>query len=81
MDNDRWFNAVMEVAANFSKIYGNNSQADINEYYALVITLYCARPPDDDDCPIGVCPNPDVAGTLLRIARKFSLSFLPRTVI
>jgi len=74
MENDGWFNTVVDVAGNFSK-------AEDAAYYALVVTLYCAQPPDDDDCPIGVCPNPDVAGTLLRIARRFPLSFLPRTVI
>ena len=23
---------------------------------------YCLSPPDDDNCPYGYCPNPDVAG-------------------
>ena len=87
MADDKWYHTVVDVAGNFSKFPSNYqagdnyTRADINAYNALVVTLYCAQPPDNDDCPIGVCPNPDVAGTLLRIARKFPLSFLPRTVI
>jgi hypothetical protein len=45
------------------------------------VAIYCLNPPKDDDCPVGICPNPDVAGPLLRIARKFSFSSLQRMVI
>lgn len=37
------------------------------------VAIYCANPLKDDDCPVGVCPNPDIAGPLVRIARKFLL--------
>ena len=43
--------------------------------------IYCLNPPGDDDCPIGLCPNPDVAGPLLRIARMFFVSLLRRIVV
>lgn len=36
--------------------------------------IYCLNPPKHDGCPIGICPNPDIAGPLVRIASKFSLS-------
>jgi len=36
------------------------------------IAIYCLNPLNDDDCPVGICPNPDIAGPLVRIAREFS---------
>jgi hypothetical protein len=27
------------------------------------ISAYCLNPPEDDGCPYGPCPNPDVTGT------------------
>ncbi|KAF9782943.1 hypothetical protein BJ322DRAFT_1073515 [Thelephora terrestris] len=30
--------------------------------------IYCLNPPQHDGCPIGICPNPDIAGPLVRIA-------------
>ena len=38
--------------------------------------IYCLNPLGDDDCPVGVCPNPDIAGVLVRTARMFSVPFL-----
>lgn len=38
--------------------------------------IYCLNPPKNDDCPIGICPNPDVDGPLVRIACEFSFSFV-----
>ncbi|KAK7691908.1 hypothetical protein QCA50_005313 [Cerrena zonata] len=29
---------------------------------------YCVAPPSDDNCAFGYCPNPDIAGPLVRIA-------------
>ena len=42
--------------------------------------IYCLNPLKDDDCPVGICPNPDIAGPLVRIASVFS-SLLRRMVI
>jgi hypothetical protein len=33
--------------------------------------IYCLNPPMHDDCPVGICPNPDIAGPLVRIASAF----------
>ncbi|KAI0795499.1 hypothetical protein C8Q75DRAFT_746302 [Abortiporus biennis] len=30
---------------------------------------YCVNPASDDDCPYGYCPNPDVAGVLVRLSQ------------
>jgi len=48
---------------------------------ASFLEIYCLNPPKDDGCPVGICPNPDIAGPLVRIARKFSFSFLRRMVV
>ena len=74
MSDDGWLYSVRDVA-------GNYSQEGSDAYWSLIVSLYCVNPPEDDHCLIGICPNPDIAGTLLRIARKFSLSFPPRMVI
>jgi hypothetical protein len=34
--------------------------------------IYCLNPLKDDDCPVGICPNPDISGLLVRVARKSS---------
>ena len=33
--------------------------------------IYCLNPLSDDGCPVGLCPNPDIAGSLVRIASTF----------
>jgi hypothetical protein len=40
---------------------------------ASFLAIYCLDPLGNDDCPVGLCPNPDIAGRLLRIARTSSL--------
>lgn len=37
---------------------------DISKYVAA----YCTNPPKDDSCPFDFCPNPEIAGPLVRIA-------------
>ena len=74
MENEGWYITVMNVAGNYSDL-GSDA------WLSLVLALYCVNPPDDDGCPIGICPNPDVAGTLLRIARKFLFPFLLQMTI
>lgn len=39
------------------------------------LSVYCQNPPADDVCPFGFCPNPDVAGPLVRIASEFIHAF------
>jgi hypothetical protein len=39
---------------------------------ASFIKYYCSNQLEVSGCPAGICPNPDIAGMLLRIARKFS---------
>jgi len=65
-----WYYAAWYMAGNFSQVKDRET---------VFVGLYCVNPPEDS-CPIGICPNPDIAGTLLRIARKFSLSFFPQMV-
>jgi hypothetical protein len=36
-------------------------------------SIYCLNPLKDDDCPVGICPNPDIDGLLVRIASMFPL--------
>lgn len=36
---------------------------------------YCLHPPADDDCPFGYCPNPDIAGLLVRLASELTQNF------
>ena len=45
------------------------------------VAIYCLNPLGNDDCPVGLCPNSDIAGLLVRIACMFFVSFLQRTVI
>lgn len=51
--------------------YLNLTGMDYNPY----IAAYCLRPPADDDCPFGFCPNPDIAGSLVRVASEFTPAF------
>ena len=53
----------------FSQPEGRINQTSFN-------ATYCLNPLNNDDCPVGICPNPDIAGPLVRIAREFSSSFL-----
>ena len=41
--------------------------------------IYCLNPLKDDNCPVGICPNPDIAGVLVRYACMSFVSFLKRT--
>ena len=41
---------------------------------ASFVAIYCLNPLKDDDCPVGICPNPDIAGPLVRIACETSFS-------
>jgi len=74
MADDGWLRAAQNALKNYT-------QAGDELEYALALAIYCVNPPEDDGCPIGICPNPDIAGPLLRIARKFPLLFLRRMVI
>ena len=38
--------------------------------YKRYLAAYCLNPPTDDGCPFGFCPNPDIAGLLVRIASE-----------
>ena len=45
------------------------------------VDIYCLNPLGNDNCPVGLCPNYDIAGLLVRIACMFFVSFLQRTVV
>ena len=47
--------------------YFSRPEGNINATSFLAI--YCLNPLGDDGCPFGLCPNPDIAGPLLRMAR------------
>lgn len=49
----------------------NLTGPDVKSY----LSVYCLNPPADDVCPFGFCPNPDIAGPLVRIASEFTLAF------
>jgi hypothetical protein len=44
----------------------NLTGGDVKPY----LQVYCLNPPEDDICPFGFCPNPDIAGPLVRIASE-----------
>lgn len=50
------------------------SQPDGHIDLKSFVGIYCLNPLGDDDCPVGICPNPDIAGLLVRIARTFPAS-------
>jgi len=63
-----------ETAYYFSKLEG---RIDLGPFFPI----YCLNPPKDDGCPLGICPNPDIDGLLVRIARTPLVSFLQRTAV
>lgn len=44
------------------------------------LSVYCLNPPADDDCPFGLCPNPDIAGPLVRFSSR-SIHLFTRVVV
>ena len=58
--------SVTSNMVNFLNLTG----ADYRPYLAA----YCVKPPADDSCPFGFCPNPDIAGPLVRVASELALS-------
>lgn len=38
--------------------------------YRRYLAAYCLEPQKNDDCPFGFCPNPDIAGPLVRVASE-----------
>ena len=54
--------SVTDNMVNFLNLTG----PDVKSY----LTVYCLNPPADDVCPFGFCPNPDIAGPLVRIASE-----------
>jgi hypothetical protein len=56
---------------------------DIVDYYTRLekrdipsfATIYCLSPLKNDNCPVGICPNPDIDGLLVRIASTFFLFY------
>ena len=61
--------SVTENMVNFLNLSG--TVIDVKPY----LTVYCLNPPADDDCPFGFCPNPDIAGPLVRIASGLAPAF------
>ena len=62
-----WLNCTMtDSMVNFLNLTEN-----ITRY----VSAYCSNPPEDDGCPYGPCPNPDIAGPLVRIASELTYAF------
>lgn len=59
--------SVTDNMINFLNLTG----LDVKSY----LTVYCLNPPADDACPFGFCPNPDIAGPLVRIASELTPAF------
>jgi hypothetical protein len=38
-------------------------------------TVHCLNPPSEDICPFGFCPNPDIAGPLVRFSSESGQTF------
>lgn len=56
--------SVTENMVDFLNLTG----PDVKPY----LTVYCLNPPSDDICPFGFCPNPDIAGPLVRIGSELT---------
>lgn len=61
--------SVTDNMVNFLNLTG----PDVKSY----LTVYCLNPPADDVCPFGFCPNPDIAGPLVRIASESTRAIGP----
>ena len=59
--------SVTDNMQNFLNLTG----PDVKPY----LTVYCLNAPSDDVCPFGFCPNPDIAGPLVRIASESTPAF------
>jgi len=59
--------SVTENMVDFLNLTG----ADFKKY----VSVYCLNAPSDDLCPFGFCPNPDIAGPLVRMASEFIQAF------
>ena len=59
--------SVTDSMVSFLNLKGSN----IDRYF----DAYCSNPPKDDGCPHSPCPNPDVAGPLVRIASESTHAF------
>ena len=59
--------SVTDGMVGFLNLTGPN----ITQYLAA----YCLNPPGDDSCLYGFCPNPDIAGPLVRIASESTQAF------
>ena len=67
-DSFEFYNcSITSNMVNFLNLTGTN--------YTRYLNAYCLEPPKDDDCPFGFCPNPDVAGPLVRVASEWILTF------
>lgn len=62
--------SVTNGMVNFLNLSGTD--IDIRPF----LTVYCLNPPVDDACPFGLCPNPDIAGPLVRISSGLTPSFI-----
>lgn len=70
---------VFSMTVNWEMVnYFSQPQGRIN--LDSFVEIYCSNPLKDDDCPVGICPNPDIAGPLVRIACKFFF-ILPARII
>jgi len=54
--------SVTDNMVNFLNLSGSN--INVKPF----LTVYCLNPPSDDGCPFGFCPNPDIAGPLVRFS-------------
>ena len=77
-----WDEVPREASTHFSMAvdrdmvdYFSRSEGRINP--KSFSAIYCLNPLNDDNCPVGICPNPDIAGPLVRIACEFSFPFPP----
>ena len=71
-NGDGWYDAFKE---NHCSVTSNMVNfLNLTENPAWYLDAYCLRPPANDDCPFGFCPNPDIAGPLVRVASELTLS-------
>ncbi|KAF9781525.1 hypothetical protein BJ322DRAFT_1076724 [Thelephora terrestris] len=55
--------SISDDTVNFLNLTG--SQMNILRQF---VNVYCLKPPPEDICPFGFCPNPDIAGPLVRFS-------------
>jgi len=73
MDSPWWLRRKTAVNCSAKDPTGESALPFVLSFDVKPYTVYCLNPPGDDGCPIGICPNPDIAGVLVRTAHYITV--------